>query len=239
MALRRPGRQQNQLFATNIRRQKRARGAGGAAAVPQVDIKTIPSLRTRGFGENELEAALRDAVTCHERAWLITSPPRQAQEDPGNKVQEWFQYNWLTFDTRVFNGITVYGISFNGQPNCWYPSPDHTQLTEFENGLQFWQTPSEWQSANGLLHVFNAPGIGLPIDKRYCDAEIIFGLKLADLRGAAWVLRAEKIAGAAASSWVRHWPIWLGWMPCSAASSLSGRRPFSASRATCALYSAE
>ena len=83
---------------------------GGTAAVPQVDIKTIASLRTQGFGENELEAALRDAVTCHERAWLITSPPRQAQEDPGNKVQEWFQYNWLTFDTARVSTLRRYGF---------------------------------------------------------------------------------------------------------------------------------
>lgn len=110
---------------------------GGPAKVPQVDVKTIASLRTEGFGDVQLNAALRDAVTCHERAWLITSPIRQLQEDPGNRVQQWFQYNWHTFDTRVFNGITVYGLSFNGQPNCWYPEPDHKERHDFANGLDF------------------------------------------------------------------------------------------------------
>lgn len=110
---------------------------GGLGAVPQVDIKTIPSLKTQGFGETQLNAMLRDVVSCHERAWLITSPPRQAQEDPNGLVQEWFQYNWHTFDTRVFNGVTVYGVAFNGQPNCWYPGPDHKERYSFENGLEF------------------------------------------------------------------------------------------------------
>src|SRR5439155_6121517 len=66
---------------------------GGSGDVPHVDIKTIPSLSTKGFGENELNAYLLDAVSCHERAWLITSPVRQAQEDPKGEVQLWFQYN--------------------------------------------------------------------------------------------------------------------------------------------------
>src|SRR5205809_691882 len=61
------------------------------AEVPKQDVKTIPSLRTEGFGENELNAALEEAVKCHERAWLITSPPREEQEDPEHKVREWFQ----------------------------------------------------------------------------------------------------------------------------------------------------
>src|SRR5205085_126860 len=78
-------------------------------------------------GEAELNDTLRRVVTCHERAWLVTSPLRQQQEDPGNKVQEWFQYNWLTFDTKVFNGVSIYGIAFNGQPNCWFPEPDHRE----------------------------------------------------------------------------------------------------------------
>lgn len=110
---------------------------GRPSHVPQVDVKTIPSLRTKGFGDAELDAALRDAVTCHERAWFITSPPRELQEDPLHEVQDWFQYNWHTFDTRVYNGVTVYGISFDGQPNCWYPPPDYKERHTFVNGLKF------------------------------------------------------------------------------------------------------
>jgi uncharacterized membrane protein len=110
---------------------------GGPALVPQVDVRPVPSLHVKNFGQRELEAALNDIVRCHERAWLVTSPPRQAQEDPNNKVQEWFQYNWHTFDTQVFNGVTVYGIAFNGQPDCWYPAPVYKEVHTFENGLQF------------------------------------------------------------------------------------------------------
>jgi hypothetical protein len=110
---------------------------GGPGDVPVVPVETVPSLLTEGFGEAELNDTLSKVVTCHERAWLITSPPRQQQEDPGNKVQQWFQYNWLTFDTQVFNGVTVYGISFNGQPNCWFPEPDHVEHHQLEHGLEF------------------------------------------------------------------------------------------------------
>ena len=110
---------------------------GGVGQVPQVDVKTVPSLRTEGYTPAQLEADLRAIVQCRERAWLITSPPRQQQEDPLGRVQEWFQYNWHTFDTQVFNGVTVYGVSFNGQPECWYPEPVTSQRAEFENGLEF------------------------------------------------------------------------------------------------------
>jgi len=110
---------------------------GGPGRVPDVPIKAVPSLRTEGFGQRELHDALRSMVECHERVWLVTSPPRQKQEDPGDLVQQWFQYNWHTFDTREYNGVMVYGISFNGQPNCWYPKPDHPQVHTFENGLRF------------------------------------------------------------------------------------------------------
>jgi 4-amino-4-deoxy-L-arabinose transferase-like glycosyltransferase len=110
---------------------------GGVGQVPQVDVKTIPSLRTEGYTPAQLEADLRAIVQCRERAWFITSPPRQQQEDPLGRVREWFQYNWHTFDTQVFNGVTVYGIAFNGQPECWYPEPVTSQRAEFENGLEF------------------------------------------------------------------------------------------------------
>ena len=110
---------------------------GGPGRVPAVDVRPVPSLHVQNFGQRELEAALSQIVRCHERAWLVVSPPRQAQEDPANKVQEWFQYNWHTFDTQVFNGVTVYGISFNDQPYCWYPGPVHYEVYTFDNGLQF------------------------------------------------------------------------------------------------------
>jgi hypothetical protein len=110
---------------------------GGPGDVPSVPVETVPSLRTEGFGEAELNDTLRRVVTCHERAWLVTSPLRQQQEDPGSKVQEWFQYNWLTFDTKVFNGVSVYGIAFNGQPNCWFPEPDHREPHQLSGGLDF------------------------------------------------------------------------------------------------------
>ncbi len=111
---------------------------GGPGRVPDIPISTIPSLSTQGFGERELEAQLAGAVRCHERVWLVVSPPRQQQEDPQNKVQSWLQYNYHTFDTKQFLGVTLYGIAFNGIPDCsFYPGPDYPETYNFENGLQF------------------------------------------------------------------------------------------------------
>jgi mannosyltransferase len=110
---------------------------GGPGHVPEIPIETVPSLHTQGFGEPELKDYLAKTVTCHERAWLVTSPTRQKQEDPQNAVQQWLQYNYRTFDTREFNGVTLYGITFNGQPRCWYPGPQYEESHLFENGLEF------------------------------------------------------------------------------------------------------
>ncbi|HEY0071033.1 MAG TPA: hypothetical protein VGE04_13785, partial [Chloroflexia bacterium] len=111
---------------------------GGSGQVPDVPvIAGIPSMRTAGFGERELKMALREAIKGHERVWFITSPGRQQSEDPGNEVQQWLQYNWNTFDTRVFNGVTVYGISFHEVRETWFPAPDYPERHEYPNGLVF------------------------------------------------------------------------------------------------------
>ncbi len=111
--------------------------AGGSSQVPDRPIETVHSLKTANYGDRELTDELKRIVECKERAWLIISPVREAQEDPNHKVLQWFQSNWITFDTKEFNGITVYGISFNGQPNCWYPQAVMTEPHQFENGLSF------------------------------------------------------------------------------------------------------
>jgi hypothetical protein len=108
---------------------------GGSSDVPEKPIGTVPNLLTHNYGERELEADLRNMVTCDQRAWVIVSPVRMEQEDPQHRVLQWFQYNFHTFDTQVFNGVTVYGVTFNGQPNCWYPGPDINEVYQFENGL--------------------------------------------------------------------------------------------------------
>jgi hypothetical protein len=94
-------------------------------------------MRTQGFGQRELEMALREAIKGHERVWLITSPDRQESEDPGNRVQQWLQYNWNTFDTKVFNGVTVYGISFHEVRETWFPGPDYPERHNYPNGIVF------------------------------------------------------------------------------------------------------
>ena len=111
---------------------------GGPGQVPKVPVlANIPSMRTEGFGPRELETTLKQAIKGNERVWLITSPDRQAAEDPENSVQQWLQYNWNTFDTQVFNGVTVYGISFHEVVETWFPGPDFPERHEFPNGIVF------------------------------------------------------------------------------------------------------
>lgn len=110
---------------------------GGAAFVPDRPIGTITSLSTEDYGTREMEDELRRISYCNERIWLIVSPVRAEEEDPQNAVLQWFQYNYLTFDTQVFNGVTVYGISFNQVLDCWSPAPDYLEQHTFENGLSF------------------------------------------------------------------------------------------------------
>ncbi|MGA7731391.1 MAG: hypothetical protein WCD37_08970, partial [Chloroflexia bacterium] len=110
---------------------------GGSSLVPDRPISTLTSLSTENYGPEEMEEELRRIVQCNERAWLIVSPVRALGEDPQQRVLHWFQYNFLTFDTQVFNGVTVYGISFNSVYNCWSPAPDYEEPHTFENGLVF------------------------------------------------------------------------------------------------------
>ncbi len=110
---------------------------GGPGRVPTVPVKAIPSLGIKDFRQRDLEESLRNMVKCQERAWFVTSPVRQKQEDPENRVEEWFTGNWHIFDRKEFNGVTLFGISFNGQPDCWYPNPDFSEPHTFENGLEF------------------------------------------------------------------------------------------------------
>jgi hypothetical protein len=110
---------------------------GGPGQVPDRPVQTVHSLRTANYGDRELDADLKQIVTCEERAWLVISPVREAQEDPQHKVLQWLQYNYHTFDTKEFNGVTVYGISFNGQPDCWYPGPVMPETHRFQDGLIF------------------------------------------------------------------------------------------------------
>ena len=110
---------------------------GGPGRVPDVPIKPVPSLGIENFRARELEQSLSNIVKCQERVWLVTSPVRQVQEDPENLVEEWFTGNWHVFDRKEVNGVTVLGISFNGQPDCWYPAPVYSQARSFQNGPQF------------------------------------------------------------------------------------------------------
>lgn len=70
------------------------------------------------------------------------------------------------------------------------PLPTSVEFVDRFIDLEFWNAPAEWQ-AKGVLHVKGINGIGLPKNKRYCDAEIVFGLRPLTDRGAAWVVHAK------------------------------------------------
>lgn len=64
-------------------------------------------------------------------------------------------------------------------------------VDSFGNGLIFWDAPTQWNAEGGFLRVANSKEVGLIKEKNYCNAEVIFGLRLVKSRGAAWVLRAQ------------------------------------------------
>lgn len=69
-------------------------------------------------------------------------------------------------------------------------SPTSIEFVDnFENELRFWDAPKEWSVKNGRLTV-QGKTAGTPKSKRYCDAEIFFGLQPLNSRGAAWIVRA-------------------------------------------------
>ncbi|MEO5953129.1 MAG: hypothetical protein ABIQ44_11745, partial [Chloroflexia bacterium] len=110
---------------------------GGSSLVPDRPIGTITSLSTKDYGERQMVEELERISMCNERIWLVVSPVRSEGEDPQQAVLHWFQYNFHTFDTQVFNGVTVYGIAFNSVYKCWSPAPDYIEPHAFENGLTF------------------------------------------------------------------------------------------------------
>lgn len=72
------------------------------------------------------------------------------------------------------------------------PLPTTTEFADnFQGGLQFWEAPSEWKAETGILTVPTTSRIGVVKEKRFCESEVFFGLRLTNDRGAAWVVRAQ------------------------------------------------
>lgn len=69
--------------------------------------------------------------------------------------------------------------------------PNSSEFADsFDSGLIFWDAPKEWKAEKGFLTV-NTKEVGLPKERNYCNAKIVFGLRLLNSRGAAWVVRAQ------------------------------------------------
>jgi hypothetical protein len=60
----------------------------------------------------------------------------------------------------------------------------------FLAGLAGWDAPGGWRASNGMLEVAG-PGLGTARGWRYRGFEMVFGLRLLDASGAAWVIRAQ------------------------------------------------
>ncbi|MBK7992265.1 MAG: hypothetical protein IPK14_02280 [Blastocatellia bacterium] len=61
----------------------------------------------------------------------------------------------------------------------------------FEGGLSLWNAPDLWKAENGVMTVQGINKIGMPKDLYYCESEVVFGLRLLDSRGAAWIINAQ------------------------------------------------
>lgn len=68
--------------------------------------------------------------------------------------------------------------------------PNSGEFVDNFDSLVFWNAPKEWQAKNGFLQV-NSKEVGLPKERNYCNAKVVFGLRLINSRGAAWVVRAQ------------------------------------------------
>ncbi len=60
----------------------------------------------------------------------------------------------------------------------------------FLAGLSAWEAPSGWRASNGVLFV-EGTGVGVARNSLFRDFELIFGVRLALPKGAAWILRAK------------------------------------------------
>lgn len=61
----------------------------------------------------------------------------------------------------------------------------------FEGGLSLWNVPALWKAENGVMTVQGVNNVGMPKDLYYCESEVVFGLRLLDPRGAAWIINAQ------------------------------------------------
>ncbi|MBI4854486.1 MAG: PEGA domain-containing protein [Acidobacteria bacterium] len=68
--------------------------------------------------------------------------------------------------------------------------PNSSEFVDNFDDLVFWDAPKEWEAKKGYLRI-NTREVGLPKERSYCNANVVFGLRLLNSRGAAWVVRAN------------------------------------------------
>ncbi|HMZ82188.1 MAG TPA: PEGA domain-containing protein [Acidobacteriota bacterium] len=61
----------------------------------------------------------------------------------------------------------------------------------FQEGLKYWNAPKEWTADQELVRVQGENTFGTPRNKRFCDSDVVFGLRLVDGKGAAWAIRIQ------------------------------------------------
>jgi mannosyltransferase len=111
--------------------------------VPRVPVLAMPPLETAGFSDRAIVDWLKSAITNHERAWIITSPPRTNKEDPQGKALQFFEgkfyqeARYYQFDVQQFIGVEIHAYAFNGQPRSWFPEPVYPQTVAFAGGFNF------------------------------------------------------------------------------------------------------
>jgi hypothetical protein len=68
--------------------------------------------------------------------------------------------------------------------------PNSSEFIDYFKSLAFWDSPKSWQAENGFLKV-SGKEVGLPKERNYCNATVVFGLRLGNSQGASWVVRAQ------------------------------------------------
>jgi uncharacterized membrane protein len=164
--------------------------------VPKVPVETVPYLNTENFGQRELVSWLREQIAGHERAWIITSPPRTDKEDPEGEVLQFFEGKfwpdprYYQFDVQEYLGVKIYGYAFNGQPHSWYPKPVYPQQVKFAGGFNF--TGSIYEVRGDVKdQVANAGWLPLTLYWRFDqpptpDQDYIISLRLLDEHNKEW-----------------------------------------------------
>ncbi|MBX7218619.1 MAG: PEGA domain-containing protein [Blastocatellia bacterium] len=97
-------------------------------------------------------------------------------------------FGYETFEKK----LTLQAAQKNSFEPVLVPLPTVTEFADnFQEGLKFWDAPPEWSAANSIMLVKPGKTAGFVKNKRFCDGDLYFGLRMQNERGASWIVRAQ------------------------------------------------